>query len=91
MACRGLRTAVNVEGELNQPGQAQGWFAEFAIPFRALIGAPNIPPRPGDEWRSNFYRIDTPHGAKSELYAWSTTELPTFHLPWRFGGLRFEQ
>lgn len=85
----GLRTAVHVEGELNQPNQAKSWSAEFAIPFRALIGAPQMPPEHGEEWRINFYRIDTPHGTKSELYAWSTTVLPTFHLPWRFGRMRF--
>ena len=88
----GLRTAVHVEGELNQPGQAKSWSAEFAIPFRALIGAPHVPPQVGDEWRINFYRIDTPPlDAKSELYAWSTTEFPTFHLPWKFGRMRFEE
>ncbi len=86
----GLRTVAHVEGNLNQPGEAKSWSAEFAIPFRALLGAPHLPPQPGDEWRINFYRIDTPHNAKSELYAWSTTEQPTFHLPWRFGWLRFE-
>ncbi len=86
----GLRTAVHIAGNLNQAGQAQSWSAEFAIPFHTLFGAPHVPPRSGDEWRVNFYRIDTPHNAKSELYAWSTTELPTFHLPWRFGWLRFE-
>ncbi len=85
----GLRTAVHLEGNLNQPGQARSWSAEFAIPFRALRGAPHVPPKSGDEWRCNFHRIDTPPNAKSELYAWSTTELPTFHLPWRFGVLRF--
>ncbi|NUO82060.1 carbohydrate-binding family 9-like protein [candidate division KSB1 bacterium] len=87
----GLRTAVHIEGELNRPGKAKGWSAEFAIPFRALIGAPHVPPKPGDEWRVNFYRIDTPLHAKSELYAWSATGLPTFHLPWRFGTLRFDR
>lgn len=86
----GLRTAVHVQGELNQPGKAQSWTAEFAIPLQTLIGAPNIPPRPGDEWRVNFYRIDTPHNAPSELYAWSPTLLSTFHLPWRFGFLCFQ-
>lgn len=85
----GLRTAVHIEGECNQPGQAQSWSAEFALPFPVLLGAPHLPPRPSDEWRINFYRIDTPLHSKSELYAWSTTQLPTFHLPWRFGRLRF--
>ncbi len=86
----GLRTAVHVQGQLNQSGKAQRWSAEFAIPFHALVGAPHLPPQPGEEWRVNFYRIDTPLHAQSELYAWSPTLQPTFHLPWRFGWLRFE-
>lgn len=85
----GLRTAVHIEGEINQAGKARGWSTEFAIPFHALIGAPHASPQPGDQWRVNFYRIDTPQHAKSELYAWSPTLQPTFHLPWRFGWLCF--
>lgn len=85
----GLRTAVQVEGDADMPGRARGWTAEYAIPLAELIGAPNLPPKAGDTWRINFYRIDSPEKGERHHYAWSPTGRPAFHLPWRFGYLRF--
>jgi hypothetical protein len=85
----GLRTKVAIQGAPDRPGAATGWSAEYAIPFTALYGAPHQPPRPGDTWRINFYRIDTPRPGQQELYAWSPVMRGSFHLPWRFGYLRF--
>ena len=85
-----LQTAVHIEGAFGERGQAQGWTAEYAIPFSALIGAPNVPPQPADIWRINFYRIDSPQKGQRESYAWSTTGTTAFHLPWKFGYLRFD-
>jgi len=87
---KGLKTAVHVEGEMDTPGSAKYWNAEYAIPLDQLIGAPHTPPEPGDEWRLNLYRIDSPERGKSEYYAWSPLELIDFHTPLRFGILRFE-
>ncbi len=84
-----LHTAVHIRGQSDAPGRATGWTAEYAIPFDELFGAPNVPPRPGDTWRVNFYRIDSPEKGQREHYAWSPTGRPAFHLPWRFGTLRF--
>jgi hypothetical protein len=77
--CEGLRTAVQRDG--------QGWTAELAIPFSsvALEG-----PRVGESWRANFTRIDRPIGKPRELSAWSPTGLAQFHVPQRFGWLRFQ-
>ncbi len=86
----GLCTAVAIRGEADRPGGASGWSAEYALPFTALCGAPHLPPQPGDLWRINFYRIDSPQPGVQELYAWSPVLLGTFHRPWRFGYLRFE-
>ncbi len=86
----GLRTATHIDGEADAPGKAKGWSAELAIPIAELIGAPNVPPRPGDVWRINFYRIDSPKKGAREHYAWSQTGREAFHLPWRFGTIRFE-
>ncbi len=86
----GLITATHVNGEVDFPGKATGWTAEFAIPLAALIGATNVPPQPGDEWRMNFYRIDSPKNEGREHYAWSQTGKAAFHLPWRFGTIKFE-
>jgi hypothetical protein len=78
--CENLRTAVrNANG---------GWSAEFAIPFRSLIAAP---PKAGERWRANFYRIDRPENRQWELSAWSPTGFPNFHVPERFGILEFAE
>ncbi|RME01077.1 MAG: hypothetical protein D6814_02260 [Calditrichaeota bacterium] len=84
-----LHTAVQVRGKVDAPGKAKGWSAELAIPFAELIGARHLPPRPGDIWRINFYRIDSPQKGQREHYAWSKTGRAAFHLPWKFGYLRF--
>ena len=84
-----IHTATHVDGKTDIQGKAKSWTAEFAIPFAELYGAPNIPPKVGDVWRVNFYRIDSPEKNQIEHYAWSKTERPAFHLPWRFGYLKF--
>lgn len=63
----GLRTAVHLEGTLNDPSDEDaGWSVEIAIPWSALRppGAPAdaavAPPRPGDLWRVNFSRVQWP-------------------------------
>ncbi len=63
----GLRTAVRLEGTLNDPSDEDtGWSVEIAIPWVALRppGAPREaaagPPRSGDVWRVNFSRVQWP-------------------------------
>lgn len=85
----GIRTAVAVDGEMDRPGKAQGWTAEYAIPLAELYGAPHVPPQAGDVWRANFYRIDSPQKDQREHYAWSKTGRPQFHRPWCFGYIKF--
>ncbi len=84
-----LHTAVWVDGDVDKQGGAREWRAEYAIPFNELYGAPHIPPQPGDEWTVNFYRIDSPVPDQRDHYAWGPTGRAAFHLPWRFGILRF--
>ncbi len=87
-----LQTAVWIEepsGGSKPPEGSGFWTAEYAIPLAELFGAPNTPPQPGDTWRVNFYRIDSPQKGKPEHFAWSPTGRPAFHLPWKFGYLRF--
>ncbi|NIA31677.1 MAG: hypothetical protein GWP06_17430 [Actinobacteria bacterium] len=86
---KNLRTVTHIKGEVDIPGKGKSWTAEFAIPLEELYGAENTPPKSGDVWRVNFYRIDSPKKGKQEYYAWSKTEGPAFHLPWRFGYLKF--
>jgi hypothetical protein len=57
----GLRSAVAVDGTLNDPGDVdRGWSVEIAIPWRVLAplaGGRACPPLPGDVWRLNFSRV----------------------------------
>jgi hypothetical protein len=59
----------------------------LAVPFASLDSAG---PRPGETWRANFFRVDrSPAG--DEFTAWCPTGRtpPDFHVPSRFGVLRF--
>lgn len=87
--CEGLVTRVWVNGGLDKQG-AKGWFAEYAIPFASIIGSDNLSPQPGDEWRINLYRIDSPKRRRLKYYAWSPTGANDFHRPWCFGKLKFD-
>lgn len=62
------------------------WVGVLAIPF---AGLGQEAPHPGDEWRINFYRIK--RIPKAEFTAWSPTFVtpPNFHVPERFGVVRF--
>jgi len=57
---QGLRTAVKVQGTLNDPKDTdKGWTVEMAIPFRALsIGNSLKIPVEGTLWRINFSRVE---------------------------------
>ena len=63
------------------------WTAELAIPMRSLTDAFD----PAADWRANFYRIEGQ--VEPRFYsAWQPTNtgVPNFHVPARFGKLRFE-
>jgi len=84
---KGMQTAVHV----TRPGASDGeWTVEMAIPFNCFLDALNAPPKPGDEWRINLYRVDAVSD-HVEYQAWSPTNTPepSFHVPERFGVLRF--
>ena len=57
----GLRTAVTVQGTLNDPSDEDGgWTVELALPWDALAQhAPEArAPQDGEPWRINFSRVD---------------------------------
>ena len=86
--CKGLRTAVVVDGTLdNRQDVDRGWTVELAIPFRS-IGRST--PKPGEEWRGNLYRIDR-FPEPMEFQAWSPTlrDPANFHVPKQFGTILF--
>lgn len=68
---------------------ASGWTCEIALPLAEAVTAPALPPRPGDRWRMNLYRIE--QRPERAALAWSPTLRRDFHVPERFGVLVFER
>lgn len=67
---KGLRTAVHIDGTLNNHKDTdRGWSVEIAIPWESLgkLILPEsrsglaTPPREGDQWRVNFSRVEWMH------------------------------
>ena len=83
----GIRWAVRVDGSVDgRPGD-RGWSCEIALPLEDVVTAPHLPPRPGDRWRMNLYRVESrpePLGL-----AWSPTLEGDFHVPAMFGEITF--
>lgn len=85
----GLRWAVRVDGTVDgKPGDRE-WTCEIALRHRDVVTAPHLPPKPGDRWRLNLYRIDR-KPAEVEV-AWSPTFKHDFHVPARFGEIVFSE
>jgi hypothetical protein len=69
-----------------------GWTATARLPwdgFRRLPSRAALPPKTGDRWRFNVYRIKRPRGPARPHddvihAAWSPTESPSFHVPAAF-------
>lgn len=66
---------------------ADGWRAEFFIPYALLRPLQNVPPKPGVVWRANFYRMDY-DGGKRTQWEWAPVG-PSFHEYQKFGDLVF--
>lgn len=95
----GLRTAVRVEGTLNDDSDIDaGWSLEIAIPWEGLAPLADgrqLPPADGDEWRmflGRFQRLELsgeevlPHPAM----ALSSHGVYDTHQPNRWSRIRFE-
>ena len=82
-----LRWGVQVFGTVDGKDGDKEWTCELALPLEDVVTARNIPPRAGDRWRLNLYRVEqlpTP-----ALLAWSPTFKDDFHIPSRFGEIVF--
>jgi hypothetical protein len=91
-----LTAAVVVDGTLNKhDDKDKGWTVELAIPLEDVKGMdskaalPTLPPRPGDVWRINMFRMDQPEGKPQQASAWSPPLVGDFHALDRFGELVF--
>ena len=99
----GLRTAVHVDGSLNDPrDRDRGWSVEIAWPWQGLkeLTTFPVPPHDGDRWRINFSRVewDTDIVAgkyrkiakrKEHNWVWSPQGVIDMHRPERWGYLQF--
>jgi hypothetical protein len=87
--CEGIQHAVSVDGDPSDPESTdRSWTVEFAIPHEQMVTAWNTPPKSGDTWRGNFYRIDQNAGGE-EYTAWSPTGAINYHVPDVFGTIVF--
>jgi hypothetical protein len=99
----GLKTAVHVEGTLNDPvDKDQFWSVEFAIPWSELARYAHrpTPPRDGDQWRINFSRVEWEHEVVGDKYVkrpktrednwvWSPQGYVDMHRPEYWGFVQF--
>jgi hypothetical protein len=93
----GLRTAVHVDGTLNDPlRRDRGWRVEVAVPWAGLealarADGRTLPPQDGDEWRISPSRFNTDHASPADSggWAWSPHGVWDSHLPERFPRIRF--
>jgi len=99
----GLKTAVKVQGTLNDPRDTDaGWTLEVRWPWaglKELAGVP-APPRDGDRWRINFSRVEWDvvveggkyrkvPGRPEHNWVWSPQGVIDMHRPERWGYLQF--
>jgi predicted TIM-barrel fold metal-dependent hydrolase len=66
----------------------RAWVAEVFVPYVLLKPLADRPPKSGDRWRANFYRVDHDDG-KTTSWDWSRVG-PSFHDYKNFGELIFE-
>lgn len=77
------KTKITMEGS-----RVQSWTAEFFIPYVLLKPLPGVPPKKGDRWKANFYRMD--YDDQDFLdWSWQLTR-SNFHDYERFGTLIFQ-
>jgi Carbohydrate family 9 binding domain-like len=99
----GLKTAVRMNGTLNDPHDTdRGWTVELAFPWRVLGSLSNAPapPRDGDQWRVNFSRVewrtDIADGKyrkvpnrREDNWVWSPQRAIDMHWPETWGYVQF--
>jgi predicted esterase len=99
----GLKTAVHVNGALNNPaGTDQGWTVEIAFPWKVLseYARHSGPPTEGEQWRIDFSRVEwqiTTNGGvykkvpdtPEDNWIWSPPGVVDMHRPEMWGLLQF--
>jgi hypothetical protein len=93
----GLETRATLNKD--EAGHTTGWTATALLPWSGLARLPSargvaLPPKPGERWRFNLFRIARPGGPRAPEkdaleVAWSPTGEPSFHVPAAFRELVF--
>ncbi len=65
---------------------AKIWYGEMQIPWKSID---ERQPKPGNELRVNFYRMQGPPPDRKKI-AWQPTNAASYHVPEAFGTLRLE-
>lgn len=100
---KGLRTAVHVDGHLNETTRpSKGWSVEIHIPWHPIeeISRKDVPPKPGDQWKINFSRVEwhvdvidgkfvKRKGLKEDNWVWSPQGVVDMHQPEQWGLVEF--
>jgi hypothetical protein len=90
---KGMRTAVKIQGTLNNPSDKdEGWTMEMAIPFSAFGGGSRARlPKAGTVWRMNFSRVEwdtkVVDGKYEKLKDGNGRNLPEHNWVWTAQGL----
>lgn len=99
----GLASAVQIRGTLNDATDLDtGWTVEIAIPWTSFArhSTKGGPPKPGDQWRVNFSRVEWQHvvaegkyaktpGQREDNWVWSPQGIIDMHRPERWGVVQF--
>jgi hypothetical protein len=101
---RGIRTAVHVDGTLNDPSDTdRGWSVEMAIPWGPLRESERAegPPEVGAVWRMNCSRVEwrtkvvdgkyVKEDLPEDNWSWSPQGLVAMHYPEMWGFLVFSE
>ena len=101
----GLKTAVYVDGALNDPAKrSRRWTVEIAFPWAGFAHGDYraAKPHPGEQWRFNFSRvewltrvvngrIEKVPDTKEDNWVWSPQGKVNMHLPEYWGYVQFEE
>ncbi len=93
---KNMKNAVYVKGDgLKEGTKDSYWTVEIAVPYEDMYEMDHVPPRDGDMWRLNAYRIERGKSGKTPEDDWYAAFSPTlrgsFHTPWRFGKIFFKK
>ena len=91
---RGLKTAVHIDGTLNDPSDTdKGWTVEMAIPIASLCVEFQKPEELlQKEWKIGFSRVEwLKAGGPEENWVWNPTGIVDMHQPEKWGVLHFAE